>query len=71
MAALIGYVQGNRGECHRTGTKESGITATLETWQHGVELRLHADGAYTVRIGRKGSAGQEVHRGFLPDDVTW
>lgn len=48
MAAVIGYLKGNRGETSRIGSKDSGIRARLETWRGAVTLTLAADGTWQV-----------------------
>jgi hypothetical protein len=53
MAALYGRLQGNRGEATRTGSKDSGIQATLETWEGKVRVDLDADGKFVVSLAEK------------------
>ena len=40
MAHFIGYVQGNRGEASRLGSKDSGIKAQAQGWEMGGVVRL-------------------------------
>lgn len=40
MAHFIGYVQGNRGEASRLGTKSSGIGSTARGWDIGASLSI-------------------------------
>jgi len=35
MAQFIGFVQGSGGEVSRTGTKQSGLSATARGWEIG------------------------------------
>ena len=50
MAALIGYLQGNRGEVSRLGSKSSGINSRLQTWHGGIRTQLNADGEFVVYV---------------------
>lgn len=63
MAALIGYLQGNRGETSRCGSKESGIRAQLETWHGRIVVSLDANGDFSVAIASKrgGNTTQIAH----------
>jgi hypothetical protein len=65
MAAVIGYITGNRGMASRTGSKDSGITARLETWGGAITVHLDADGTYHVResADEKHGCGTIVHEG--------
>lgn len=65
MAAVIGYLTGNRGGVSRTGTKDSGVWARLETWRGAINIHLAADGTYTVResADNKHGTGEIVHTG--------
>jgi hypothetical protein len=40
MAKFIGYVQGNRGEASRLGSRDSGIKAQAQTWEMGGNVSL-------------------------------
>jgi hypothetical protein len=40
MSEYYGYLQGNRGETHRAGSKNSGIRAHLRSWQNDVHVHL-------------------------------
>lgn len=42
MSHFYGYIQGNRGEVTRCGTKSSGISALIKSWEHDVRVRLQA-----------------------------
>lgn len=50
MAALRGTLQGNRGETSRLGSKASGITARLNTWNGAITVDLEADGSFRVFV---------------------
>ena len=63
MAALIGYLQGNRGEVSRCGSKNSGISANLETWKGSIRVVLSANGNCHVMIGSKHSPSKLVYEG--------
>jgi hypothetical protein len=41
MAEFIGYPQGCRGEVHRLGSKKSGITSRLKTWDSEIRTSIH------------------------------
>jgi len=43
MAHFIGYVQGNRGEASRTGSKDSGMTAIARGWNLGAVVWMGHD----------------------------
>lgn len=43
MSATYGYLYGNRGTATRCGSKASGITARLKTWQSEARVQLGAD----------------------------
>lgn len=45
MAALYGSVQGNRGEAHRLGSKDSGMDVRAQTWQTFARIGMSADGS--------------------------
>jgi hypothetical protein len=68
MAALYGRLQGGRGEATRTGTKSSGIHATLETWEGKIYVDLEADGSFTVALGPKGYGSAIVATGNVGND---
>ncbi len=72
MAAVIGYITGNRGMASRTGSKDSGVTARLETWCGAVAVHLNADGTYHVResADQKQGYGQIVHEGRVNQGST-
>jgi hypothetical protein len=40
MSDYYGYLQGNRGEATRCGSKNSGITAHLRSWTNDVYVHL-------------------------------
>lgn len=63
MAALIGYLQGNRGGVSRLGSKDSGIGANLQTWHGKIAVWLSADGDFYVDIGPKHGGGRTVLKG--------
>lgn len=48
MSACYGRLTGNRGEVTRTGSQTSGITATVQTWDGAITIRLQADGTYVI-----------------------
>jgi hypothetical protein len=48
MAALIGTVQGSRGETHRLGSQY--ITSHLASWTHAIDTTLNRDGSYSIVI---------------------
>lgn len=56
MAALYGSLSNGRSESTKTGTKNSGIQAQLQTWEGAVRVRLEHDGHCVVETGdpRKG-----------------
>lgn len=41
MAEFYGRLQGSRGEATRCGTKDSGITATAESWKSVLRVAHH------------------------------
>lgn len=43
MAHFIGYLQGNRGDVSRLGSKSSGITASAQGWRIGVDVIVMYD----------------------------
>lgn len=43
MAHFYGYLTGNRGTVTRCGSKKSGITAHLRSWNNDVYISLEAD----------------------------
>lgn len=50
MAEFYGRLQGNRGEATRCGSKESGISATVESWKTVIRTRHHDGEHRGVRI---------------------
>lgn len=51
MAQFIGYVVGNRGEAHRIGHKNGGLTTRAQSWHHKIETHLyHANGIDCARV---------------------
>lgn len=40
MAHFIGYLQGNRGQASRLGSKKSGISAQAQGWNIGAKIEL-------------------------------
>lgn len=54
MSAVYGRLQGNRGEVTRTGSKHSGIMATLNTYEGKVRLVLEEDGSFVLDIESDG-----------------
>lgn len=53
MAEFYGRLQGNRGEATRCGSKDSGIRATVESWQTVIRTSHHQmwGGERRVMIG--------------------
>jgi len=51
MANLIGYVQGNRGQVHRLGSRV--VDSSLQTWDARIDTTLTKDGHYVVSIHPK------------------
>jgi hypothetical protein len=45
MAALLGSIQGSRGEATRLGSKESGMDARAQTWHTFAHVFMDADGS--------------------------
>ena len=43
MSHFYGYIQGNRGEATRGGSKQSGYVATAASWEGAVRVQLHYD----------------------------
>ncbi|MCK9370444.1 hypothetical protein M0R04_11090 [Candidatus Dojkabacteria bacterium] len=43
MSHFYGYLEGNRGTATRCGSKKSGITAHIKSWNNDVYASLHAD----------------------------
>ena len=41
MSHFYGWLQGNRGTTTRGGSKNSGITATIQSWQNKIIAHLH------------------------------
>ncbi len=68
MAALYGRLQGDRKEVTRMGSKNSGISATLETWDGEIKTTLEADGSFTVTIGPKNGANTIIATGNVDTD---
>jgi len=51
MAHFRAVIQGQRGEASRLGSKATGISANVASWQGGVDVRLwEADGIDMCRI---------------------
>ena len=48
MSTCYGRLTGNRGSVTRAGSKTSGMTATVQTWDGAVTIRLQADGSYSI-----------------------
>ena len=61
MAHFYGILQGSRGEVTRLGTKNTGIGATLASYQGAVDITLwHEGNVDMVRIGLKPWQGAGV-----------
>lgn len=43
MSHFYGYLQGSRGQATRCGTKSSGISAHIRSWNNDVKASLYAD----------------------------
>lgn len=43
MAQFIGKVQGNKGECHRLGSKNSGLETVCNGWVGGIKVLADCD----------------------------
>lgn len=43
MSYFYGWLRGNRGGTHRCGSKGSGITATVQSWNSRADVRIYAD----------------------------
>ena len=75
MAAFYGTVKGNRGEASRTGSKDSGIETTAQSYDGSVNVRLcYGWSAYTdplmveIRIAEGSSAhGECVFSGTIDE----
>ena len=56
MAHFYGSVQGDKGEVHRLGTKNSGMSATVASWEGAVTVDAWHDketGKDTVIVAKK------------------
>lgn len=63
MAALHGALQGNRGQVTRLGSKNSGISSTLKTWNGEIVTTLEADGEFVVKVRPFNQYGDPIARG--------
>ena len=63
MAALYGRLQGSAGQATRCGSKGSGISSRLETWNGSIRTELAADGTFAVYVGEKHSPSQLIASG--------
>ena len=52
MAHFLASIQGCRGEASRLGSKESGITARIGSWEGGVEVHLYYDASKKLDMAR-------------------
>jgi len=59
MAALIGYLQGNRGRVHRLGSRV--IDSRLATWRGEIDTTLTKDGKFFVSVNGKQIAEGNVN----------
>lgn len=51
MSHFYGYLQGNRGEVTRAGSRQSGIRAHLRSWEHDCHAWLYdEDGKDVLKI---------------------
>lgn len=58
MAQFIGFVQGNKGQASRLGTKASGLQVEANGWTTGARIYIeHHDGKDHVRVYRTGGSG--------------
>ncbi len=63
MAHFYGWIQGNRGDCSRMGSKESGFSAWAQSWVSRISIGLSCDSrdddrtVATIAIGGGGSTG--------------
>jgi hypothetical protein len=50
MAEFYGTIRGNRGKATRTGSKNSGIITSAETWRRKVVVEINPDKSCTVKL---------------------
>ena len=65
MAHFYGVLSGGRGEATRTGTKNSGLTATAASWNGAVTTQLYEKNGHDfarVTLGQWRSRGQSPAR---------
>ena len=43
MSEFYGWLQGNRGETHRCGSKNSGVWAKIQSWYNSCSIDLRRD----------------------------
>lgn len=72
MAHFYGSLKGNRGTATRCGTKASGISASVQSWDGSVTVSLTfgSDGSPVLTIeGRddSGTGGRTIWHGALRD----
>ena len=63
MAQYIGYLQGNRSQISRLGSKSSGIVAKAQGWKIGAEIIIRHNektGKDEVRIIKTGGSNARI-----------
>ncbi len=66
MAQFRATIQGNRKEASRLGTKDSGITATIDGWDDGVLVVVdHIDGKDVFQIYSSGGTNGQDTGGLI------
>lgn len=70
MAHFFGSMMGNRGEVTRCGSKLSGLTAHIRSWDVGVrvEIFVNSKGEDTIRLYQtEGSNGSPLSYKFIKE----
>lgn len=73
MAQFYGRISGNRGEATRQGSKDSGISAAVETWKSVIRTSqqfLGGSKSNRASLSIEGKhGGTALHVGFNSDDI--
>lgn len=65
MSEFYGWLQGNRGETHRGGSKSSGIWAKVQSWSNQANISLNRnekdEDDLTISFSQKDNGGRKLN----------
>ena len=71
MSEFYGWVQGNRGDAHRGGSKKSGIWSKIQSWRNSctATLSLDSEGNDVLYIDFKSTYDKENLKVFINGEI--